>query len=270
MARFAVRSITLLALLGAMLALPATALATIYVSLEPDSATVQPGDTVTVRLTIFQADAQFNGFDAFVSFDPARLALVSTPLADQVGPVISGACTNLFQSFVAHPDSVEIHLGMLCPATFVTGPGDIYQFRLRVLAPVGPTDLVWSTGTEFFRAGFFVRPRVEVPMTLFVKNLAAVGPSSAAAGLSLETPWPNPYRGSGPLTLHFSLADSAPVGFTIFDTQGRRVASQAPEEFSAGAHSFVWSGLRLQPGRYLVKMRSGSNLQIARAWVVVR
>lgn len=270
MARFNIKCSTLLVLLGAMLSLPTVALATIYVSLEPDSATVQPGDTVTVKLTIFQADAQFNGFDAFVSFDPSRLALVSTPLADQVGSVFSGACSNLFQSFVAHPDSVEIHLGMLCPATFVTGPGDIYKFRLRVLAPLGPTDLVWSTGTEFFRAGFFVRPRVEVPMTLFVKNLAAVGPSSPAAGLSLATPWPNPYRGVGPLTLHFSLADSAPVGFTIFDTQGRCVASHAPEQYGAGTHSFAWTGLGLLPGRYLVKMSSGSNLQIARAWVVVR
>ena len=265
MARFGIRSIMQLVLLGAMLGLPTLALAAIHVSLEPDSATVQPGDTVTVRLTIFQAEAEFNGFDAFVSFDPARLELLSTPLADQVGPVISVACNNLFHTFVPHPNSAEIHMGLLCPTTFVTGPGEIYRFRVRVLAPLGPTDLVWSTGTEFFRAGFFVRPRDAVPMTLFVQNLASVGPSSAAAGLSLETPRPNPYHGSGPLTLQFSLADSAPVGFTIFDTQGRRVASHAPEQFSAGTHSFAWTGLGLSPGRYLVKMSSGSNLQIARA-----
>jgi hypothetical protein len=262
--------LALLLVLGAAAALASAARAGIHVSLEPDSATVQPGDTVTVSLTIFQAESEFNGLDAYVGFDPARLAFVSTPLDNQLGPVLTGACNNFFHQFVAHPDFVELHLGMLCPATFATGPGEIYRVRLLALAPTGPTSLVWQAGTEFYRAGFFVRPVESLPMTLFVQDLTAVPPTARSSGPALETPWPNPYRGGGPVRFRFSLPAPSRVRFAILDAQGRRVASRATEDFGAGEHSFTWQGLRLSPGRYLVKMQSESSIQAARSWVVVR
>lgn len=271
MRRSTLGSVALLLALWVTLVLPPMARAGIHVSLEPDSATVQTGDTVTVRLTIFKAESQFNAFDAFVAFDPARVEYVSAALDSQIGSLMSGACDNCFHRFVPHPDNVEIHLSFMCPSTFVTGPGEIYRVRLRVLPGDGPTDLVWRSGTEFYRAGFFVRPVESLPMTLFVHDLNGVGPPAAgAAGLSLETPRPNPYRGSGPATVKFWLAAPSRVGFVILDAQGRNVASRAPEEFSAGTHSFAWTGLRIAPGRYLVKMTSGTSGETARTWVVVR
>jgi hypothetical protein len=259
----------LLLALGAVAGLPTAARAGMHVSLEPDSVTVQPGDTLTVKLSVFAEESQFNGFDAFVGFDPARFEFVSSSLADQLGPVMTGVCDNFFHQFVAHPSSVEIHLSMLCAGTFASGPGEIYRVRLRALAATGPTTLVWQTGTEFYRAGFFVRPVEAIPMAVFVQDLAAVPPPTTRTGVSLDTPRPNPYRGGGPVTLGFSLQGAASVGFTILDPQGRRVAARALGELGAGAHSFAWTGLRLAPGRYLVELRSGTSIQAARPWVVV-
>lgn len=264
------RALVLLLALGAAAALPPVARAGMHVSLEPDSVTVQPGDTVTVKLTVFQAESQFNGFDGFVGFDPARFAFVSSPLADQLGPVLTSVCNNFFHQFVPHASSVEIHLSMLCAGTFATGPGEIYRFRLRALPLIGPSTLVWQAGTEFYRAGFFVRPVESLPMTVFVQDNTAVPPFTTSEGLSLESPWPNPWRGGGPVTLSFSLHADSQVGFRILDAQGRLVASRALGELGAGVHSFAWTGLRLAPGRYLVELKSGNNVQAARPWVVVR
>jgi hypothetical protein len=222
---------------------------------------------------VFEAESEFNAFDAFVTFDPTRLEFVATsPVNGQIGPVMSSVCSNFFHQFVPHPDNLEIHLSLMCANTFVTGPGVIYQVRFRALSPIrGATQLGWGVDTEFYRAGFFVRPVEEIPMTLFVGRIGSVGPPTAGAtAVWLATPRPNPYQGTGPATLAFSLPGPDRVRFEILDTQGRRVAERAPEDFGAGSHSVAWSGLRLEPGRYLVRMSSGSGAGAARTWAVVR
>ena len=265
------RALALLVGLAAAALLPGAARAGIHVSLEPDSATIHPGDTLTVQLTIFQAESEFNGFDAYVGFDPTRLAYVSGTPDSQIGTVMKDVCNNFFHLFKVNPDNLEIHLSMLCASTFATGPGEIYRVRMRALAPAGPTALTWNTGTEFYRAGFFVRPVESRPMTLFVQDLnTAVPPPAEPRGARLDAPWPNPHRGGGPLRLKFSLAGATQVGFTILDTQGRRVASRAPESVGAGEYTWDWTGLRLSPGRYLVEMTAGNSTQAARSWVVVQ
>src|SRR5258705_3118612 len=180
------RMLVLLLALGAAAALPSVVRAAIHVSLEPDSITVQPGDTVRVKLTIFQAESQFNGFGSYVGFDPTRFAFVSMPLDSQLGPVMTSICNNFFHQFTAHASSLEIHLAMLCSNTFATGPGEIYRVRLRVLPVMGSTTLVWQTGTEFYRAGFFVRPVESIPMVVFVQDPNTAVPLPArSAGASL-------------------------------------------------------------------------------------
>jgi hypothetical protein len=273
MKHFMAGPIALFLVLGSTWLFPALARADLHMSLEPDSAVVQPGDTVTVRITVFRvgaADSSFNAFDAFIAYDPARLELVNTTAAARVGPVFTDSCGNFFHQFLPTPGQLEIHLSMLCPKKNVTGPGDLYRVRMRVLPGTGPTNLVWNTGLEFYRGGFFVRPVEALPMTLFVGSMAGVNPPGEdARRLAFETPWPNPHRGAGPATLKFSLAAPDRVGFEILDAQGRRVAVRTPDEFGAGAHTVNWTGLQLAPGCYLVKMNTGNNLQAARAWVIL-
>jgi len=262
----------LLMAMGVAATAPATARAGIHVKLSPDSCVAQPGDTVTVQLRVFQAESEFNAFDAYVLFDPTRLQFVPTaPLSDQIGPLMKRACGSFFHQFTPRPDTLEIHLSMLCPNAFVTGPGVIYQLRFRVLHAVGPTEIACGAHTEFYRAGFFVRPLEAFPMELYAGGFTAVAPSShVGTAVRLATPWPNPYRGAGPATVQFSLPDRDRVGFAILDPQGRRVAMRDAEYFDSGPHSITWSGLRLAPGHYVVKMTSGAEAGVARNWVVVR
>ena len=251
---------------------PADARAGIHVKLGPDSSLVQPGDTVTVQLQVYQADSQFNAFDAFIRFDPSRLQFVpASSISQQIGPVMSSACGSFFHQFIPRSDTLEIHLSLLCKNVFVTGPGVIYQVRFRVLDGAGPTEIYLGSGTEFYAAGFFVRPVETLPMELYEGGTASVGsPSNSGTPLQLSTPRPNPYRGEGPATMRFTLPGPDRVGFAVLDTQGRRVAARAPEDFEAGSHAIAWSGLRLAPGHYVVKMSSAAGLRAARSWVVVR
>ena len=251
---------------------PTGARAAIHVKLGPDSTLVQPGDTVTVQLNLFQAESEFNAFDAYLRFDPTRLQFVpAASISQQIGPVMSGACESFFHQFTPRSDTLEIHLSLLCKNVFVTGPGVIYQVRFLVLNGVGPTQIYLGSGTEFYRAGFFVRPVEALPMELYEGSTASVEPpSNSRIAVQLAAPRPNPYRGEGPATMRFTLPGPDRVGFAILDAQGRRVAERVPEGFGAGPHSIAWSGLRLGSGFYVVKMTSADGVRAARGWVVVR
>lgn len=152
---------TLLVALGLAVALPASA-AGIHVDLEPAPVSVPASTDFTVNLTIFQADASFNAFDAYVVFDPSRVSFVSG--SNQAGPVVTAACGNLFQIFKvdnvqpADLDTLEIHLSLLCNNTSMTGPGSIYRVKFHSGTTPGGTSITWGASTHFYDAGRLVTP----------------------------------------------------------------------------------------------------------------
>src|SRR5204863_1216592 len=129
-----------------------------------------------------------------------RLQFVpAASLGQQIGPVMSSACGSFFHQFKARSDTLEIHLGMLCSNVFVTGPGVIYQVRFRVLDGTGPTEIYLGSGTEFYRAGFFVRPVEALPLDLYEGATASVGsPSNSGPPLQPSTTSPHPYPVEAP------------------------------------------------------------------------
>jgi hypothetical protein len=67
--------------------------------------------------------------------------------------------------------------------------------------------------------------------------------------------WPNPSRGG----VYFGRAGTAPSKLDLFDAQGRRIATLAPDPGAAGAQ-WVWdgrdaSGHRVQPGVLFARAR---------------
>jgi len=260
-------------LCGLLLCAVSSAWATgVHVSLESSAAQPNPGDIITVSLNVFQADAEFNAFDAFIQFDPTRLEFVPAATPNlQIGPVMTANCGNFFHLFTPNASYLEVHLSLLCPNTFATGPGVIYQVQFRVLGILGATQVSWMPGTEFYRAGFFVRPAELLPLSLAVGGVNAVGPRDGKfAGFSINTPRPNPCQGSGPVTMEYSVATPERVVFEIYDSQGRRLAARSVSDAGAGRHSFTWAGLRLAPGRYVVRMSSATGARAERGWVVLR
>jgi hypothetical protein len=91
-----------------------------------------------------------------------------------------------------------------------------------------------------------------------ITSVVSVGEKEPkAGGPGLESPKPNPSRGTASIT--FYLAQSAAVSLGIFDVGGRRLRSLVEEKREAGLHEVPWDGLddsgkRVQPGVYFYQL----------------
>jgi uncharacterized repeat protein (TIGR01451 family) len=70
---------------------------------------------------------------------------------------------------------------------------------------------------------------------------------------------PNPVSASA--RLRYELPEATAVRLQVFDLLGRRVATLADGEKPAGRHEVTWTGSRLAPGTYFVRLQAGSTAQ---------
>jgi endonuclease YncB( thermonuclease family) len=70
---------------------------------------------------------------------------------------------------------------------------------------------------------------------------------------------PNPVSASA--RLRYELPEATVVRLQVFDLLGRRVATLADGEKPAGRHEVTWTGSRLAPGTYFVRLQAGSTAQ---------
>jgi hypothetical protein len=70
---------------------------------------------------------------------------------------------------------------------------------------------------------------------------------------------PNPVVGFA--NLRYELPEATAVRLQVFDLLGRRVATLADGEKPAGRHEVTWTGSRLAPGTYFVRLQAGSTAQ---------
>jgi hypothetical protein len=268
------------ALTIAALALAATlrssaAGADVSVGFSPAAMTVSPGDTFTVTIAVPFAGAAFNAFDASVRFDPAVLTFVpTTPVADQRGALMTGACANTFHLFNAAPDSLKITLSLLCSNTSVTGPGTIYQVKFQAGLTPGTTTISLGPFTEFYNAGLFARPLFKQDLTVTIgTGPTGVGDPDAGGDvdkMKFAPPSPNPRRGSGAILLDFALPAADRVAFDVLDLQGRRVAGRDAGTLPAGRHHLAWTPPALPSGDYFVRLRTLANGSLTQRWAVLR
>ena len=88
---------------------------------------------------------------------------------------------------------------------------------------------------------------------------------TAAAGVSLGVPRPNPTAGAARLA--FTLGETGPVRLTLHDALGREVRVLASGTLSAGPHeAAVPAGL--PPGVYVVRLPAGPDSRTTRLTVV--
>lgn len=256
----------------ALTAVAPAARAAIYLRLQTPTAAVAPGDTIVVQAAIVTEDSLFNAFDLVVRFDPARVTFVPvTPIAGQVGPLMSSACGNVFHRFTPYADSVVANLSLLCAQTFVGGPGVIYQLRFRAGAGVGPTSFTVGARTRFYNAGVYVTPIEHEDLTMLIGNvLEAPGPLRREWGDALETPRPNPAHAPAVTTVAFTLATASEVALELFDMQGRRVAVHGAGMAPAGRSAVRWALPALAAGRYELRLRAHGKVAGRAPWVVLR
>jgi hypothetical protein len=251
-----------LALFLMLVGAPAAA-AGVHVALSPAIVEIEPDSDFTLDLTITQADASFNGYDAVVEFDPAVLTFVpSAPVALQEGALMTGACGNTFHRFVADGDSLVISDVLLCAGQSLTGPGQVYRLKFHAGPNVGTTFVrLRPPRTRFYNAGLYVLPVETADAEVKIGSAVGVDPPNAAAGLSLRA-FPNPARAG--MTLRVANDRAGRLSVAIYDARGRFVRAFPAIDGSTGARNLWWdghdrSGRKAPAGRYLVIVQEGSR-----------
>ena len=260
------------AVLAATCACPTSTRAAIALKLTTPTVTVAPGDSFYVDAEVASEDSSFNAFELVVRFDPAMVTFKPvTPSSSQTGPLMTGACGNVFHVFNAYPDSVIADASLLCSQTFVTGPGRIYRLKFKANATSGPAVFSAGVSTRFYKAGVYVNPVLRQGITLVVGSpLAVPGATAGPRGYVLEAPRPNPLRGGHDAAVAFALPAPAKVGLELIDLQGRVMASRDLGEAPAGSSTVRWAPPGLPAGRYELRMRADGRVVASRAWVVLR
>jgi hypothetical protein len=142
--------------------------------------------------------------------------------------------------------------------------GQTVQVRFRFAADVGVGGPGWwlddlalsgHVGTPFVDIG----PETGVCSPVSVEEAA---PREVALALASGNP------SSGPAQLRFALPATGRVAITVHDLAGRRVATLADGEYTAGWHSAAFtrtgSGASSGAGIYFVRLRTGSETRMLR------
>ena len=95
-----------------------------------------------------------------------------------------------------------------------------------------------------------------------VTTVTGVVAPTAARGLELAVPSPNPTRGKAAIT--FSTPREGAADVDVIDASGRRVSRLQQGIIAAGEHNVTWSGrsdsgVALRPGVYWVRLAFGGE-----------
>jgi hypothetical protein len=192
-----------------------------------------------------------------------------SPLSNQLGSLVTGACGTLFHQFhhTGGIDSVDV--GLLCAGVTMTGPGTIYRLHFRASSTPQATTLSFRPGTMFADGGITVMglSTKDAAVGIGVAPVLDAGDAPPPAELSLSAA-PNPAHGEVAFSFGAPLAGAAQL--RVSDVQGRTVRVLA---VPAGARSARWDargagGEAVGPGLYLVELRRGERRDVVRVAVV--
>jgi len=241
------------------------AAAAVAVGLVPTVTTVTAGNEFEVRIQITQSGPIFNGYNADITYDPARLTfLQANPLSLQEGSYMTNACASTQQFFTANGSALHVSHSLFCLNLFLSGPGELYVLRFRAASTGGPTTIHFQQST-FYRAGVIVPVEPLTDITIQVNAPTDVSPA-AGKGVQL-TIAPNPFNPTTVIEV-----ESAVAGYQelrVHDAAGRLVATLQEGTFAAGTRRVVWlgrgdNGERLPSGSYLVSLHAGRETRTER------
>lgn len=238
----------------------------VMVQFTPLSQRVVPGTLVHIDITLTEAGSPINGFDALVGFDPAALTPVPrSPISDQIGLLMSGACGTHFHRFGEGNETPadSVTLVLLCAGASVTGPGQLY--RLDFLASMTPqvTYVRFLPGLQFYNEGLYVTP---VNFTDTIIGIGMDPPTSVdsdalheALGIKVV---PNPSHGETFISV--TCDRSGPQRLAVVDLLGRVVWRIDESTASPGLRTIAWDGRdimgnRVPSGVYFVTLDAPSG-----------
>ena len=243
----------------------------VHVAIIPATSQVAPGATFDLELRVTEAGSAFNGFDAVIGYDPAALTLIPlSPLSQQEGTLMTGACGNRFHRFTPGSNSVTIADVLLCAGVSVTGPGQIYRLRFQASNTPQVTHVTFEPGLQFYNAGLFVNPAISTDGTVNIGTSVGVDPPAGVARLALRVA-PNPAPGRTSFVAEVDRA--GPLRMSVTDVRGRLVRRFEDSLATPGMRTVAWdgrdtAGRRLPAGVYLVTLESGGRSVSSRVSLV--
>ncbi len=225
----------------------------VTVALTPSRLQVDPGAVFEVDMTVIEAGALFNGFDAIIGWDPAAL----TPISHGEGSLMTNACGNTFHRFRPGAAADTIADVLLCSGVALTGPGQIYKLQFQASSTPQVTQVRLLPGLQFYDAGLYVPLAMAVDANIGIGvPPVGVGQQPAPRMLQLRVT-PNPTRGKTVFTIEADRAGWQRL--LVMDAKGRIVRRFADSVSTAGVRRVEWDGLdtagkRAPAGVYLVTL----------------
>jgi hypothetical protein len=193
-----------------------------------------------------------------------EIAQPAEPVLYVDAPLYAGKA---WEQIVDYPGYPARHFSFVCEAEeLVTVPyGMFWCFRVRTTVTVG----TGVTERIHWYCDGIGRVKIQVFDDKYTFNLADwVGPSdvptqNVPTSLYLHPNHPNPFNPQ--TTITFSLAQPEKAEIAVYELSGRRVATLADREFTAGTHSLTWDGRDFQDrampsGTFLVRLESESGV----------
>lgn len=247
--------------------------AAVSIAIEPEFSVVAPGTEFSVSISIPEAGAPINGYDAVVGYDPTRLELLlPLPRSAGEGPLFAEACPQRFLNIAVAPDSTAVTVShvLLCAGVTVTGPGETYRLDFRARDVIGQTHVTLLEGTAAYDAGNYVEPLESRGARVWIGDPSTAPAPRPTARL---TAVPNPFN---PRTeLRFELDQPQRVTLDVFDAAGRRIETVFDGWASSGPFRLTWDGRdgrgrSLASGVYLARLTTSTGLHAVTRMVLVR
>ena len=237
-------------------------LPTFPIEIRAERATVSPGDTFSVDVTLIPAIC-LRRVDIKISYDPDLLLGIAV---SQCGPgnevvKVKGAVnskkgTLLFTASSDKKEFISHSNGTLCAFTFVA------------IKP-GQANLVWRC------FGAILDKRIGPGVPFQLKAASVVISEKKEAGTDLPLPdcfalsqnYPNPFN---PETrLSYQLPEPRHVRLTVFNILGQEVRTLVSADQAAGFYTIIWDGkdnrgYDLSSGTYFCRMKAGEFTKVQR------
>jgi FlgD Ig-like domain len=229
----------------------------IQVAITPTVQEVAAGAVFDLDITVTRAGLAFNAFDAVVGYDPEALTLLPlSPLSQQEGALMVGACGNRFHQFELQTGMALITDVLLCNGVSVNGPGQIYRLRFQASSVHRITSVWFLPGLQFYNAGLFVNPVHATNAVIGIGTVVGVGPELGLSRLRLSVE-PNPARDRTSFVVESDLEGARRA--TVFDVCGRLVRRLEDSGATVGVRALPWdgrdnAGRPLPAGVYVVRV----------------
>ncbi|MBP6875952.1 MAG: T9SS type A sorting domain-containing protein [Candidatus Eisenbacteria bacterium] len=187
-----------LALFGAV----ASAAADVSVSYQPDTLCVHSLQQFTTVLTIDREGSGFNGYEAVVRFDPAKLSVVAVrEVPASQGGLMKGMCGNTWWRTRIEEGSIFLSHVTLCGPDSIVGPGPLSSITWQALADASVAE-VWFEYIEFYYAGRTI-PSVSHDATVITTPVCPATGSCCLLDSSCQVLVPEECDAFGGVFLHF-------------------------------------------------------------------